>query len=60
MARIVVENQDREQVVIETTTLDHSEGISPDGTIFRLAEFPPTNLPGERWDQEDGETYWRI
>lgn len=60
MARIILENEDNERIVIETTTLDHAEGVSPDGTRFVLRESRPTNLTGERWDTEDGETYWRV
>ncbi len=58
MARIILEDEEGTQVVIETNAYDHSEGVSPEGKIFRRFG-PPINLSGERWDEEDGPTWWR-
>ena len=58
MMRIILENDDHDVVVVETTNLDHNEAVAPDGTIFTLFG-PPTNLSGEQWDEEEGPTWWR-
>lgn len=44
--------------VVETTTQDYTCAIDATGVTWLVAE-KPTNLPGERWDSEDGETAWR-
>ena len=58
MECILLEDEEGTQAVIETNTYDPSEGISPQGKTFRRFG-PPTNLSGERWDEEDGPTWWR-
>ena len=56
--KLTLENDTLETMVVETATRDHSEAVAPDGRRFHLVG-PPSNLPGERWDEEDGETWWR-
>ena len=58
MAKITLEDSGGEQVVIETDTTEHDRGVAPDGTVFRLVR-QPLKLPGERWDADDGKTWWR-
>ena len=54
---VILEN-DSDQVVVETNNFDNTEAVAPDGTRFELKE-KPTNLSGERWDDEHGVSYWR-
>ena len=58
MARILLTDELGEQFTIETNTGDHDEGVTPAGEAWHRVG-PPTNLPGERWDNEQGETAWR-
>ena len=58
MAKIILENDIGETVIAETNNIDNTEAVAPDGTVFILKQ-QPSNLPGERWDTESGETYWR-
>ena len=54
--KITLENEEGE---VEVYVDDEGRATSVEtGRHFHL-KGKPTNLPGERWESESGETFWR-